>query len=275
MKNIAIFGIDGMLGSALFNFFNKSDFNVLGINRKLLDAQSADINDIRILVKNCEYIINCIGIIKPYIHDNDPLEVERAIQVNALFPHRLSQLEAKIIQIATDCVFDGIKGNYLETDMHNALDVYGKTKSLGEVNSENFMNLRCSIVGLEKKNKKSLLEWFINQPENAIVNGYKNHLWNGISTTAFAKICKGIIDNDAWFHGLQHIVPADILTKSNMLDIFSKVFSRKDIKIIEINAEESINRTLSTTNSKRNSQLWENANYKNIPSIDDLIREIK
>ena len=44
----------------------------------------------------------------------------------------------KVIQIATDCVFDGLKGNYTEDDKHNAIDVYGKTKSLGEVSADNF-----------------------------------------------------------------------------------------------------------------------------------------
>jgi dTDP-4-dehydrorhamnose reductase len=275
MKKVAILGIDGMLGSAVCKVFKNEHFNVLGINRKSIDAQTANVNDIKNAVENSDYIINCIGIIKPYIHDDDPIEVDRAIRVNALFPHILFQCGIRVIQIATDCVFNGVKGNYLETDKHNALDVYGKTKSLGEVPSENFMNLRCSIIGPEKKNKKSLLEWFTNQPQNAVVNGYKNHHWNGISTFAFAKICKGIIENDRWFHGLQHIVPADVLNKSDMLKIFSRVFSRGDISIKEIIAEESINRILGTINTQRNKQLWESAGYSQLPSIESMIAEIK
>jgi len=274
MKKIAILGIDGMLGSTVYKIFNNGGFIINGINRKILDAQYATINDIKTAVKDSDYIINCIGIIKPYIHDDNPAEVERAIEVNSLFPHKLSQCGIKTIQIATDCVFDGVKGNYIETDKHNALDVYGKTKSLGEVSSENFLNLRCSIIGLEKKNKKSLLEWFLNQPANAEVNGFKNHYWNGITTFAFAKICKGIIENDLWFHGLQHIVPANSINKSDMLKVFADVFSRKDIKINEINAEESINRTINTIHTQKNQQLWDVAGYSQIPSIKSLIAEI-
>jgi dTDP-4-dehydrorhamnose reductase len=275
MKKIAIFGIDGMLGSAVYQVFKDEQFNVLDINRKIIDAQTAGINDIKTAVKNNDYIINCIGIIKPYIHDDNPIEVDRAIRVNALFPYTLSQCGIKVIQIATDCVFDGARGNYLETDKHNALDVYGKTKSLGEVSSENFMNLRCSIIGPEKKNKKSLLEWFRNQPQNAVVNGYKNHHWNGVSTFAFAKVCKGIIMNDIWFHGLQHVIPSNVMDKAAILKIFAEVFSRNDITIKEINAEESINRTLSTINIARNKQLWESAGYGQIPSVEEQIAEIK
>jgi len=201
--------------------------------------------------------------------------VERAIQVNALFPHKLAQCGAKIIQIATDCVYDGVKGNYVETDKHNALDVYGKTKSLGEVSSQNFLNLRCSIIGPEKKNKISLLEWFINQSANAQVNGFQNHQWNGITTFAFAKICRGIIENELWFHGLQHIIPANAMNKSDMLKVFADVFSRKDIKINEINAEESINRTINTLHVSTNEKLWKAAGYNQIPTLETLIAEIK
>ncbi|MCL2295435.1 MAG: SDR family oxidoreductase [Spirochaetes bacterium] len=275
MKKIAILGIEGMLGSAVFKIFNQSKFNVIGINRKMLDAQTAQVNEIKSVVGDCDYIINCIGIIKPYIRDDNPFEVERAIQINALFPHKLSQCGARVIQIATDCVYDGIEGNYCEKDKHNALDVYGKTKSLGEVSTENFLNLRCSIIGIEKENKLSLLEWFRNQPQNATVNGLKNHFWNGVTTFAFAKICKSIIENDAWFYDLQHIIPANEMNKANMLKIFAKVFSREDINIKEINAEESINRTLNTLNVSRSKQLWKLAGYNTIPTIEALITEIK
>ena len=275
MKKIAIFGIDGMLGSAVYKIFNQTKFSLIGINRSILDVRNAGVNEIKNAVKNSDYIINCIGIIKPYIHNDNPAEVERAIEVNALFPHKLSQCGIKTIQIATDCVYDGIKGNYIETDKHNAIDVYGKTKSLGEVSSENFLNLRCSIIGPEKRGKKSLLEWFLNQPANVEVNGFKNHQWNGITTFAFAKICKGIIENDLWFSGLQHIIPSNTINKADMLKIFADVFSRKDIKIKEINAEESINRIISTINAQKNKQLWEAAGCDKIPSLEELIAEIK
>jgi dTDP-4-dehydrorhamnose reductase len=275
MPKIAILGVNGMLGGTVFKILKNSGFDIIGISRNELNAQTATVNDIKSVVQGRSYIINCIGIIKPYIHDDNSFDVERAISVNAYFPYKLSQCGGKIIQIATDCVYDGIKGNYAETDKHNAIDVYGKTKSLGEVNADNFMNLRCSIIGLEKEHKKSLLEWFLNNPKKSEVNGFKNHLWNGISTIAFAKICQGIIKNDFWFHGLQHIIPADMMNKANMLRCFSNIFCREDILIKDIDAKEAIDRTLSTANASRNKTLWDMAKYSEIPSIENLIMEIK
>ena len=49
-------------------------------------------------------------------------------------------------------------GVYVETDLHDALDVYGKTKSLGECQEPNVYHLRCSIIGPEPKDFKFLIE---------------------------------------------------------------------------------------------------------------------
>lgn len=275
MMKLAVLGINGMLGSAVYSVLKNTDFDVRGVTRKELDAEKATVDEIRNAVADSDYIINCIGIIKPYIHDDNSHEVERAVAVNALFPYKLAKTGIKIIQIATDCVYDGVKGNYIETDSHNALDVYGKTKSLGEVPAGNVLNLRCSIIGREKEHKKSLLEWFLNQMPNAQLKGYQNHLWNGISTIAFAKICKGIIENDFWFSGLQHIVPTDRISKAGMLKSFAMTFDRKDIRISDIDADVSINRTIMTVNTECNVKLWRMAGYESIPTITEIIAEIK
>ena len=278
MTKIAILGKTGMLGSEVEKTFLESNFDIITTTRKNLDAQFCTIENIIHIIKNCEYIINCIGIIKPYIHDNNSFEVQRAIEVNGLFPHKLAEAAritgSKVIQIATDCVYDGVKGSYVETDIHNALDVYGKTKSLGEVNAENVMNLRCSIIGREQKSYLSLLEWFLNQPKGAKLKGFKNHLWNGVTTNTFAKICLGIVTSNGFFSGLQHVIPADILSKAQMLHCFRETFNREDIEIEDITADVSVNRTLSTLNKKQNMELWKNAGYKNIPTVEDMIKEI-
>ena len=280
MTKVAILGTTGMLGSMMLEVFSGiSNITLIGSTRNELDAQSVDIASIEKVLKGCDYVINCIGIIKPYIHDDNSFEVQRAIEVNGLFPHKLAQAakntDTKIIQIATDCVYDGIKGSYIETDKHNATDVYGKTKSLGEVYEDNFLNLRCSVIGKEIKGKTSLLEWFLNQPKNATVNGFLNHQWNGVTTYAFAKICLGIVQNDAFFNGLQHIVPTDTMNKSDMLQDFAQVFGREDIKIIPVEAKDAIDRTLLTMNKECNEKLWQLGGYEKIPTIKKMIGEIR
>ena len=125
-------------------------------------------------------------------------QVNEAIKVNSLFPIQLSKIiklkKNKIYQIATDCVYSGEKGNYVEMSKHDALDVYGKTKSLGEVNKKNFFNIRVSIIGKEINTKNSLVEWFLSNKKKEKIFGFTNHLWNGVTTSVFAEVLFTIID---------------------------------------------------------------------------------
>jgi dTDP-4-dehydrorhamnose reductase len=274
---VAILGTTGMLGHEVERVFASEKLDIFSVNRDKIDAQFCSVEEIQNHINGVDWIINCIGSIKSYIHDSNSFEVQRAISVNSLFPHKLAQAAngAKVIQIATDCVYDGQKGSYVEADAHNSIDVYGKTKSLGEVNADTFINLRCSIIGKEIKNKTSFLEWFLNQSKNAKINGYKNHFWNGVTTTIFAKICVGIMRNNLQISGLQHIVPADVMNKADMLREFKKIFHRNDIVIDDVCTDVSIDRTLSTNNPELNKNIWNVAGYKRIPTINEMIGEME
>ena len=92
--------------------------------------------------------------------------------------------------MATDCVFSGQTGAYSESSAHDALDVYGKTKSLGEVPSPAVMNLRVSVIG---KGSQGLYHWVASQPHGAVINGYLDHQWNGITSVEYGRIIAGII----------------------------------------------------------------------------------
>ena len=199
---------------------------------------------------------------------------EQASKVGEIIAKKAQEKGSKIIQIATDCVYSGDKGHYIETDPQDALDVYGKTKSLGEVYSPNVFHLRCSIIGPEPKEFKSLLEWFLGQSTNTRVNGFTNHRWNGLTTLHFAKICYGIITNDIQLFHLQHVVPNGEVTKFEILKFFSKIFNRRDISITPFETEISIDRTISTINDGLNLHLWKAAGYVLPPSVPEMIEEL-
>ena len=228
---------------------------------------------------NVDWMVNAIGIIKPYIHDDDPAECERAILGNAMFPHWLARAAeksgAQVLQIATDCVYSGVKGHYVESDKHDALDVYGKTKSLGEVSSPNIHHLRCSIIGPEPKAYISLLEWFLHQPSGAEANGFSNHLWNGVTTLHFANLCRAVISGSMVLSHIQHIVPTGEVTKNDLLHVFAQCFGRDDIRIRPVEADLVVNRTLLTENESLNLELWQTAGYHDRPpTVPEMIQEL-
>lgn len=296
-KKITVLGTTGMLGSMILDFLSKEknlEINATVRNKSvlknfqekypyvnffLLDVETIKEDEIFQIVKGSSWIINAIGVIKPYIQEDNLISTQRAICINAFFPHILAKVaeksESSILQIATDCVYSGNQGNYTEENLHDALDIYGKTKSLGEVYSSKMHHLRCSIIGPELENHASLLDWFLGQPKSAKINGFTNHSWNGITTLHFAKICLGIIKNNPKLGSLQHIVPSDKIKKSELLRTFAKNYDRQDIIINDMVANQKIDRILLTNNREQNEMLWEMAGYDNGPiSIKEMIFEL-
>jgi dTDP-4-dehydrorhamnose reductase len=285
MTKVLILGNNGMLGHAVESVLrNAKDLNVSTTSRSGEGATFAfdvKLDDIKKITNHSapDFIVNCIGAIKPRINVNSAASINDAIFINSTFPHQLlaatKDSKARIIQIATDCVFSGTKGGYLESDLHDATDVYGKTKSLGEVSADNFFNLRASIVGPEKGRATSLLEWFINQSHGAKLNGFANHMWNGISTYQFAKISLGIIHSETFVSGMFHLIPADSVSKYELLKLFKTIYKRIDIQVTATFPEKIVDRTLSTENILINKRLWNDAGYKTAPFVEEMLLEMQ
>jgi len=181
---------------------------------------------------------------------------------------------ARVIQIATDCVYSGAKGRYAEKDAHDPTDVYGKTKSLGEVRTPEFLHLRCSIIGPEPRSHRSLLGWFLSQKPGAAVPGYLNHRWNGLTTLHFAALCRGVIRANPPLSGLRHVVPADDVTKRDLLELFRSSFHRPDIVVVPREAAAVIDRTLVTEDAEANAALWRAAGYASPPTVAGMVEEL-
>lgn len=292
MTKVLILGATGMLGSAVLREFvgYEGDVFVTTRNQNLselpsgfrsinFDASSDNLLDAFKDVGPFDFVVNCIGIIKPHINDSDDKQRLNAVQVNSLFPQKLadwaSETGAKVIQIATDCVFSGAKGDYVETDPHDALDVYGKSKSLGEVPNDSMMHLRVSIIGPEVGRSTSLLEWVRNQPQGAQIFGFTDHLWNGVTTSHFGKLARGVIEGGLFKPGVFHVVPGNKIPKNELVAKIASVFGRDDIKIEPKASGNTIDRTLQTIDEAFNSKLWRAAGYSTPPTIEKMVEEIK
>lgn len=241
---IFLFGANGMLGYYL-NIYLGSKYDVVPVVRNDLDlASSPKLEISKFLDKNIsskDIIINAAGIIKQKEYN-----VLDMVLVNSVFPQILAEFKVKsgcrVIHITTDCVFDGEKGNYTEKDLHNCVDEYGKTKSLGE--NPNLTNIRTSIIGEEKNSKKSLLEWIISN-KGEEVDGYNNHLWNGVTCLELAKIIERMINEDKFWTGVRHIFSPDTLSKYEILNIVNDIYDL-NMKINKKDTDIHCYRNLST-----------------------------
>ena len=100
MNKVLILGSNGMLGTMVAEYFlNLKEYEIFLTNRV---AESKDINnktykfdvlndDLEDLIQDIKpnYLINCIGVIKPEINENNKDSIERAIKINTYFINHL------------------------------------------------------------------------------------------------------------------------------------------------------------------------------------------
>jgi dTDP-4-dehydrorhamnose reductase len=150
-------------------------------------------------------VVNCIGVIK---QRDDATVAIPSITINSLMPHRLAALAGRwggrVIHFSTDCVFSGRRGDYSEDDESDALDLYGKSKFLGEVGAPNALTLRTSIVGRELHHHHSLLDWFLSQ-QGKTIRGFQRHWWSGVTTNHLADLVGTILAEHPSLRGLYQV----------------------------------------------------------------------
>lgn len=286
MYLVAILGSSGMIGHEISNQLSKdSNFKVFNYQRKIRNSRSnivqfdilgQDPNSLANEFKEFDYIVNCAGVIKHLIDQDNKEAIKNVEKINTNFPKILStaleNTNTKIIEIGTDCVFKGDQGNYSENSIKDATDVYGNSKKLGEYESGNVMRIRTSVIGLEENRSIELLSWFLAKT-NEEVEGYTNHFWNGITSYHLGQIIRGLIANDLFKSGIQHFFPADKVSKFSLLQMIQEVWDRKDLKLKPVETSYKIDRTINSVNKDMVNDLWQAGGYVEIPRIKQLVEE--
>ena len=237
-KRILIIGSKGMAGHIIYFYLKSLDkYHIADISDKRAFFESTyqlDITDFAALenvfaTEQPDIVINCLGVLTKYAEE-DPA---RAILINSYFPQWIAVQSRKypfrMIQFSTDCEFSGERGSYTEADIPDAKDMYGRTKALGEVNYAPHLNIRTSFVGPELKTDGiGLFNWFMQQQGS--VKGYTKAIWTGITTLQLAKSIEKAIDENV--SGLYQLVNGVAISKYQLLELFQKVFDKKEIHLV-------------------------------------------
>ena len=274
---VIVFGASGMLGHKVYQVLKAADYEVLGTIRDTLEApryrrydffdrddiitnvDAQNYGTIEELLKDLQpdVVINCLGIIKPLA--KDPIET---IRINSLFPNRLAksliEQGGKLIHISTDCVFSGNEGNYSEESNPDPVDLYGRSKLLGEVVEDTALTIRTSIIGREIGRKMSLVEWILSQKKE--INGFSRAIFSGLYTGTLAKIIIEIIKKSE-LTGLLQIASAPI-DKYKLLNIFNDVYGLN--LIVNKHDDFFCDRSLNADKMK--------SIGLTVPSMDDMVR---
>ena len=189
-------------------------------------------------------IVNAVGIVK---QRGAAKEAIASIEINSLLPHRVALLAsavgARFIHVSTDCVFSGARGPYTEADSPDPVDLYGRSKLLGEVvDKPHALTLRTSIVGRELSRRQGLLEWFLAQKGTA--RGFSKAIFSGLTTNELSRVIETALTQHPKLNGLYH-VSGDPIDKNALLQLFAR--SLNPSCAIEPDESFTIDRSLVST----------------------------
>lgn len=249
MKPIMILGGAGMLGHKLFQVLD-ARFDQVGCTIRAprqsrlarlplfagrdvtwgMDARDWPALSALLRARRPAVVVNALGIIKQRAAARDPLP---SIQINALLPHQLAALVnewgGRLIHISSDCVFSGHGSFYRETDLTDAVDLYGRSKALGEVTDDPWaVTLRTSMIGRELLNHQSLLDWFLAQ-HHGEVTGYLRVIYAGSTTNELARVIADLITTHPGLHGLYHVA-SPAIAKHDLLRLIADAYGL-DVRI--------------------------------------------
>lgn len=272
MKRILILGSAGMAGHVVKKHLSDSGKYIIGelartvsLSKFTYAIDVTDLTALDLVITDFkpDVIINCIGVLNKDAEDNP----DKAILLNSYLPHHLAKKatasRALLIHISTDCVFSGLKGNYLDTDLKDGIGFYAQSKALGEVNYGDHLTIRTSIIGPEIKSRGiGLLHWFLRN-EAKEIKGFTQAYWGGVTTIQLAIAIEHAIEQS--LSGLIHLTNGIRISKFDLVNIFKEVF-KKDV-LIKADDHYTVDKSLAI--SAQTSLLGK------VPSYEKMVKDMK
>ena len=284
---VGITGASGMLGSALITHLSKS-YRVFatsrgrGVEGKNIKWDCFNLTDIILLTEWLETIrpdvvIHCAAITNVDLcEDNVKLATKLHIETTELIANFLDSYGGRLIYISTDSVFDGEKqGAYSESDLVNPLNVYAKTKMMGEKSVQSMNNglvLRTNIIGWTQEGKTSFFEWVVDRlNDNMSLNLFYDVYFSPLTVYDLSFIIEKIIEKPIL--GLYHCGSSDIISKYDFGKKMAEIFQLSDTNINRVSVDSMDFKASRPKNMALNSDKLSDKLQYDIPSaIDSIVR---
>ena len=190
----------------------------------------------------------------------------------------LNQIEGTFVLISTDSVFDGVRGQYQETDEPRPLNVYAQSKLAAEeivsTNADRFIILRTNIYGWNGQRKNSLAEWILQElTASRIITGFEDAIFSPLLASDLGPLIEKIIAKE--LQGLYHAGAANSVSKYEFARHLAEIYELKteairagklaDAKFV---APRPLNTSLVSTK-------LENDLSETLPSVEDGLQRFR
>lgn len=283
-RKLLITGVSGLLGNNLAYYF-KGRYEVLGLYYSYpvdiggINTEKCDVSDEGSIKKiinefSPSVIIHCASLTNI---DQCEADKNHTKKINVLSTRNIvsntAEKDIKLVYISTDAVYDGIKGNFSESDRVSPLSYYGVSKYEGEMEikkAADYLIFRTNIFGWNIQDKKSLGEWMLEGlKSNKEINCFKDVYFSSIYTFEFARVIDIAIRED--LNGTYNCGASDMCSKYEFAEKIADCFGLdkkliKPISIDEFDFKAKRGKQLTLNVDKLQKKL----NYK-LPSINQSV----
>ncbi|HRR32428.1 MAG TPA: SDR family oxidoreductase [Candidatus Sumerlaeia bacterium] len=227
MKQLKIFitGASSFLGLHVLNHLQGKGYDVYALRHaaplpkthhfNAVDADLEESGSIALAAKGIypDVVLHIAALAQTELCEKEP---ERARRINVDATSELLKLfsseSTRFIYVSTDLVFDGLRGNYNESDMPNPLMVYAKTKfeaeELVKAWGKNHAIIRVALLyGPALGRKQSFAGWIESSLEKGKATLFKDEFRTPLYVEDAANALVRLIDSN--FCGVMHLGGAD------------------------------------------------------------------
>lgn len=288
LKRLLITGISGLLGSNIAaaardrfetsGIYFRHPFRMKGIKcfQKDLTKEKSfeEFENI-----NPNFIIHCAALTDVDYCEEHP---EEAYKINnrmsILVAEKAKKIDAYLIHISTDFVFNGTKRDYREENIPNPISVYGKTKLAAEQNIMSILSSACiirtTIYGWNYQKKFSLAEWMIYKlKEKKKFPALRDVRFSPILVNDLAEIL--FMLEAKKYGGLIHIGSRESCSKFEFALSIAKIFGFDQNLVEPVNVDQLEFKAPRGRNNSLNVRKAEKILSVRLPSVEDGLRKMK
>lgn len=274
---ILVIGASGLLGNNIYKYFTLNNEKVIGtychhtLNTEMIkyNINYDDIEKIDALFSEKlgnKHAIICAGETKiDMCKEKIDMVYETNVSSTISLIKKLESLNYHIIFCSSDSIYDGSKGNYIETDIPNPINEYGKMKMAVEEyilkECKNTCIIRISkIIGCVHSEKDMLIEWRNKALQEEEINCIKDNYFTPVYIEDVVK-CIEIIINKSLL-GIYNICGNERYLRVELCKLFLNKLGLHT-KVIEKRLEDfNFNDKRPLDTSMSNKKFFRNTGYK-------------
>jgi len=197
------------------------------------------------------------------------------VQASAVLAETAATLNARFVYVSTDSVFDGKRGNYVETDEPAPLNVYAKSKLAGERETlrrhPSGMVVRVSIYGWNAQNKESLAEWVLRRlEEGRDVPGFTDVFFTPILVNDLVPVLFAMLQQE--LTGLYHVAGSERISKFEFARRVAATFGFDPARVTSCQVKDMNLRAARPLDVSLNTEKIRVALGRSMPDVDSGLR---